>query len=137
MTVAGRRPARRRVSEEAVAAARVVLGLTIAVGGMASAMGATTGDALMAVAIPTLVAILGVLRHSPTVAGWAGAGMWLLLLPHAHGEALLAPLTMAVLCVAIAVGPDRFAGWIGRDFAGGRARRRQDGWIEEDGRPLE
>ena len=120
-----------------MAAARVVIGLTIAVGGMASAMGAATGEPLVAVAIPTLAAMGGALRHSPSLAGWAGAAVWLTLLPHARGEGLIAPLAMTVLCAAIAVGPDRFAGWIGRDFSGGRDRRREDGWIEEDGSPLE
>ena len=120
-----------------MAAARVVLGLTIAVGGMAAAIGATGAQPLVAVAIPTLVALAGVLRHSATLAGWAGMGVWLLLLPHARGEGLIAPLAMAVLCAAIAVGPERFADWIGRDLSGIRDRRREDGWIEEDGRPLD
>jgi hypothetical protein len=138
MTVAGQRPARRQASEEVVAAARVVLGLTIAVGGMATLIGAATGQsAALLLAVPTVALGLGIGLHRLWLAGWAGVGVWLLLLPSAHGEALLAPVAMTVMCAAVAIGPGRFAGWVGRDFAGGRVARRGDAWIEEDGRPLE
>jgi hypothetical protein len=137
MTVAGRRHAHRGVSEETVAAARVVLGLTIAVGGMTSVIGAATGQSIMVAALPTAMVCIGVLRRVMPLAGWAGVVVWLLLVPSVHGEALLAPGAMSVLCAAIAIGPDRFASWVGRDFAGGAVDRRSDAWIEEDGRRLE
>ena len=65
--------------------------------------------------------------------------MWATLLPSAHGEALLAPLAMMVLCLAIAIGPDRLVSWVGRNVA---VRHVVDepqpaGWIEEDGHPVE
>jgi hypothetical protein len=56
-----------------------------------------------------------------------------LLLPAASGEGLLVPLTMIVLCLAVAVGPDRLLSWMARDAAPGSAPRVEDrGWIEED-----
>ena len=46
---------------------------------------------------------------------------------------------MIVLCVAIAIGPDRLVSWVVEDVAGApRAPRgtTAQGWIEEDGLPL-
>ncbi len=43
------------------------------------------------------------------------------------------PLTMIVVCLALAVGPDRLLSWLARDAAPGSAPRVEDrGWIEED-----
>ena len=139
MTLATRRRSGRQASEEAVAAARVVLGLTIGVGAMAAIMGAGSDQLLVVIVIPTIVLAVAVMRAAVPLAGWAGAAVWAVLLPSAHGEAILAPLAMVVLCLAIAIGPDRLTSWVGQDFAGlhegdGRV---PDGWIEEDGHPVD
>ncbi|MGH2418018.1 MAG: hypothetical protein ACRDFY_06765 [Candidatus Limnocylindria bacterium] len=139
MTLATRRRSRTPVSEEAVAAARVVLGLTIGVGLMAAAMGAATEGPIVVIALPTLVLLAAVARGMVPLAGWAGVAVWAVLLPPAHDEALLAPLAMIVLCLAIAIGPERMLSWIGRDAVGQRDAdaRGPQGWIEEDGRPVD
>jgi hypothetical protein len=145
MTVAVRRGSQTAVSEEAVAAARVVLGLTVGVGGMAAGIGAATGATVPFVALPTLVLVicLGWIAvterwrdRAVSLAGLAGVGVWAVLLPEAHGEAMLAPLSMIVLCLAIALGPDRLLAWIGRDIRGRPAPEApeapaSEGWIEE------
>jgi hypothetical protein len=125
-------------SEEAIAAARVVLGMTLAVGGMAAAIGASAGTPLVLLAIPTGAAAAALLLRAVRVAAWAAAAVWVLLAPHASGEALVAPVVMASLCLAIAVGPDRLLGWVGRDAVGiAPDATGSAGWIEEDGRPVD
>ena len=136
MTVATRRRSQRPASEEAVAAARLVLALSFGVGGMAAAIGASTGQPIVVVALPTIVLVIALVRRAVTVAGWAGAATWLCLLPPAHGEAMLAPLAMIVLCVAIAIGPDRLVSLVVDDVVGHHGDvqpRPVQGWIEEDG----
>jgi hypothetical protein len=139
MTLATRRSSRSPVSEEAAAGARVVLGLTIGVGAMAAAMGAATDGPMVVIAAPTLVLLGALVRGSVPLAGWAGIAVWATLLPSAHDEALLAPLAMIVLCLAIAIGPERLLSWIGRDAVGHRdtGDPPAKGWIEEDGRPVD
>jgi hypothetical protein len=139
MTLATRRRSRSPASEEAAAAARVVLGMTLAVGGMAAAIGAASGDPILAIALPTVALSLALLVRAVTLAGWAGVAVWLVLLPSTRGEAILAPLVMVALCLAVAIGPDRLLAWLGRDVVGHPAdeARLSAGWIEEDGRPVE
>lgn len=136
MTLATRRRRRSPVSEEAAAAARLVLALSIAVGGMAAVMGAVSGNSIVLVAVPVLTLVIVLARGAVSLAGWAGVAVWAAILPSANGEALLAPLAMIVLCLAIAIGPDRLSTWVGRDVAGTGAHS-PEGWIEEDGSPLE
>jgi hypothetical protein len=138
MTLATRRRSRSPVSEEAAAVARVVLGMTLAVGGMAAAIGAAADDAILAIALPTAALSLALIVRAASVAGWAGVAVWLVLLPSTRGEAILAPLAMAALCLAVAIGPDRLLGWLGRDVVGHPAEASpSSGWIEEDGRPVD
>lgn len=139
MTLATRPRSRTPVSEEAVAAARVVLGLTVGVGGMAALMGWGNEQAIVVIALPVLVLVIAIVRGTVALAGWAGVAVWATLLPHAHGEALLAPIAMIVLCLAIAIGPGRLASWIGRNVAGRHATEDSQpaGWIEEDGHRVE
>ena len=139
MTLATRPRSRTPVSEEAVAAARVVLGLTVGVGGMAALMGWGNEQSIVVIALPVLVLVIAIVRGAVPVAGWAGVVVWATLLPSAHGEAVLAPIAMMVLCLAIAIGPDRLGSWIGRDVAGRHEaeERQSEGWIEEDGHPVE
>ena len=139
MTLATRPRSRTPVSEEAAAAARVVLGMTVAVGGLAALIGWGNDDPIAVIALPVLVLVIAIVRGAIAVAGWAGVAVWATLLPSAHGEALLAPIAMMVLCLAIAIGPDRLGSWVGRNVA---VRHVVDepqpaGWIEEDGNPVE
>lgn len=139
MSLATRRRPRSPVSEEAVAAARVVLGLTVGVGVMAAAFGLATEGPITVIGLPTLVLLFAIVRRVVTLAGWAGVAVWATLLPSAHDEALLAPIAMIVLCLAIAIGPERMLAWIGHDVAGRHdaEARQPQGWIEEDGRPVD
>lgn len=127
---AGRRTAH---SEDAEAALRALVALTAGVGGFA-AVGAAANGRVPLIALPTL-ALLGCLLIGTSMAVAAGAAgsVWLVLLPAAPGEALLVPLTMIVICLAIAVRPDRLLGWLARDAAPGFVPpAADDGWIEED-----
>ncbi len=116
-----------------------MLGLTVGVGAMAAAIGAATEQPIAVIAAPTLVLLVTILRGRVPLAGWAGVAVWATLLPSAHDEALVAPLAMIVLCLAIAIGPERLLSWVHRDAVGrtGPGARGPQGWIEEDGRPVE
>jgi hypothetical protein len=130
LMAAGRRTA---YSEDAEAVVRALLGLTTGVGAFAAAGAAATGQ-LPLIALPTL-ALLGLLLTGASIApvGYAAASIWVFLLPAASGEGHLVPLTMIVLCLALAVGPDRLLSWMARDAAPGSTPRVEDrGWIEED-----
>ena len=139
MTLATRPRSRTPVSEEAEAAARVVLGLTVVVGGVAAVIGWGIEQPIVLIALPALVLMIAIVRGAVPLAGWAGVAVWATLLPYAHGEALLAPIAMIVPCLAIAIGPDRLVSWVGRDVAGRRDvdEHQPEGWIEEDGHPVE
>ena len=136
MTLATRGWSRNPVSDEAAAAARVILGMTVAVGGMAAAIGAAAGDPILAIGVPTAVLAVALVARAVAVAGWAGVAVWLVLLPSTQSEAVLAPLSMAALCLAVAIGPGRLLAWIRRDVAAvtPNVPGPTDGWIEEDGR---
>ena len=115
--------------------------MTAAVGGMFAGIGAAAGQSLPLVALPTLALALCIAwlvaterwrDGAVTLAGSAGLAVWMVLLPGAHGEAALAPLSMIVLCLAIAVRPDRLAGWIERELSGRPGREPlPEGSIEE------
>ena len=139
MTLAARPRSRTPVSEEAAAAARVVLGLTVAVGGLAALIGWGNDDSIAVIALPVLVLVIAIMRGAVSVAGWAGVAVWATLLPSAHGEALLAPIAMMVLCLSVAIGPDRLGSWVGRNVAvrHDAEETQPTGWIEEDAHPVE
>ena len=139
MTAATGRRSRAPASEEAAAAARVVVGVTIGVGGLASLIGLASGEQIALIGLPTLAVVAAVVRGSVPAIGWASAAVWAFLLPHAHEEALVAPLAMIVLSLGIAIGPERLLGWLGRDVARHATpeARPGDGWIEEDGHPVD
>ena len=139
MALATRRRSRSPVSEEVAAAARVVLALTVGVGAMGAAMGAAAGDPIAIIGLPSAVLALALIRNAVAAAGWAGVAVWLVLVTAARGEAILAPLVMVVLCLGVAIGPDGLLAWIGRNVAARRTPgpRGPDGWIEEDGRPVD
>ena len=124
---------RTATSEERVAATRLVLGLSAAVGGMAGVIGLVGGQSTAWLLLPTIGLLAGLVARAVPVAAWAGVGLWLLVLPHAHAEAMLGPLIMLVACLAIAVGPERLAAMIVRDWEGSRpgSDEPSSGWIEE------
>jgi len=137
MTVATRRRSRTPASDEAVAGARVVLGLTIGIGGMACVVGLATGQPLILIGLPTLLLVLSTVRGLVPLAGWSGVAVWAALIPTAHGEAVAVPLAMMVICLAIAVGPGELLSWFARDAAPGLHPPEPgapvvEGWIEED-----
>jgi hypothetical protein len=131
---AATRQSRRQVSEETAAAARVVLALTIAVGGLAGTIGIVTGQPMALIAIPSGILLIAILVRAVVPAGWAGAAVWAGILPAAHAEAMVGPLVMIAVCLAIAVGPERLASLVARDFRGRRTTHDapDTGWIEED-----
>ena len=117
--------------EETTAAIRAVLALSVGVGAMAAGGSALIGDPLVLVGIPTLALAAATARGATTPAAYAAASLWLMFLLRVQGEALLVPLGMAVICLAIAVGRDRLEAW----FSGIREPRApsgaDEGWIEE------
>jgi len=139
MTLATRRRSRAPVSEEAEAAARVVLGMTVAVGGVAAAIGAGSGGPIVMIVLPTLALLIAIMLGTVRVAGWAALAVWAIILPSAGDAGLLAPIAMIVLCLAIAIGPGRLSSWVGRDVMGVQraSDRSPAGWIEEDGGPVD
>lgn len=118
-------------SEETTAAVRAVLALSLGVGAMAAGGSALTGDPLVLVGIPTLVLAAAIARGASTPAAYAAAGLWLTFLLRVQGEALLVPLAMAVICLAIALGPDRLEAWISSTREPETSRGADEGWIEE------
>jgi len=133
MTVGTGRQARRPASEEAVAATRVVLALTAAVGGMAGGIGIVGAQPMAWVALPVIGLLVAGLMRATRIAAVFGAVIWAALLPGAHAEGMLGPLLMTLACIAIAVGPERMVSWAARDFRGRRTPERpvEAGWIEE------
>lgn len=122
--------------EDAEAAVRAVLGLTAGVGGLSAAVAVAT-DQVPFTALPTLVVVACLLGGaSILVAAYAAASIWLVLAPTASGEALLVPVAMIVLCLAIALGPERLLSWLARDAAPTADRAAGEGWIEEDPRRI-
>ena len=140
MAVGRSRAAAGHISEEMVAAARVVQALSLSVGMVLSAIGVATGDPLAIIVVPTALLAASLVVISVTdrwrslavaASGWAGVGVWLVVLPQAHAEAMLGPLLMLAVCLSIAVGPGRLWSWIVRDFCGAVEPSASDGWIEE------
>jgi hypothetical protein len=139
MAATAGRHTRARASEEVVAVARVVVAATIGVGAMAAAIGLSTGEPIALIGIPTLILGIAVRRGWIALVGWSSAAIWAFLVPHAREEALVAPIAMLVVSLGIAIGPDRLLAWLGRDVAGARELERgsDEGWIEEDGHPID
>src|SRR5688572_30854258 len=92
--------------EESTAATRAVLAMSLGVGAVAAGGSALIGDPLVLVSIPTLALAVAMARGAVTAAAYAAASLWLMFLLRVQGEALLVPIAMAVVCMAIALGPD-------------------------------
>ena len=108
-----------------------MLGLTAAVGAMAALSAAAIGDPLAAIGLPTVLLIAFAARHSVAAAGYAAAVVWVAFIPRAPGLAMLVPIAMAVICLAIALGPARLMAWVREDFGGRDRHEDATGWIEE------
>jgi hypothetical protein len=124
--------------EDAEAAIRALLGLTIAVGGLLSLMAVAT-DGFPVTAVPTLALLALLIGRAPIEwAAWAAFSVWLLLLPSTPLEALIAPLSMIAICLAVALGPDRLLGWLARDATASppSSAGAQEGWIEDEPRRI-
>ena len=121
------------VPEEIVAPERAILGLTAGVGAMAAAASAVIGDPFALIAVPTIVLLALLARGAVSAAGYAAMAVWLIFVLRAPGEALLVPLAMAVVCLAIGMGPDRLISWVRQDFGGRPDPEPPEarGWIEE------
>jgi hypothetical protein len=119
--------------EEIVAAERAILALSVGVGGMATLISLAVGDPLAFVGIPSLVAFVLLARGAIGAAAWAAVVGWLIFATRAPNEAILVPLAMSVICLAIAIGPERFGGWLRDDVGGshGIEPGEERGWIEE------
>jgi hypothetical protein len=128
-------------AEEWAAARGVLVAVTAATGGMLAAFAFVGGGPPLALGPALLVAIGGRIGLPDAIRGAAGASIWLLVAPHAHAEALVAPLSMAAAWAAVAVGPERLAAWIRAEWTGREASPGSppDGgspepiaWIEDD-----
>lgn len=134
-------------TEEGRAAARTLLTTTAAIGGMVTLIDLAVGSppVIAAPALALLVGLVGIRLFGWTTAltratGWAGAAVWLVLVPTARGEAIVVPLAMTVICAALAIGPGRVLAWAIRDAAGRDVDRATEvaadgphtaGWIED------
>jgi len=122
-------------SEEADAVYGVVMAITAASGAMIALFDVANGR-LPVTAVPTAVLLVALARRSVPLAAWAGVATWAIIAPLGQGVALLAPATMAVACLAFAVGPGRLLDWVRDEWVG---RDEDDatlaaGWIEDDRR---
>ncbi len=84
--------------------------------------------------LPTLFLVVAMAARARTAAAWSAAILWALVLPHAHAEGMVGPFVMIAACVAVAVGPERFASAVVRDWRGERTAPSTDSpaaWIEE------
>ena len=98
---------------------------------MAAGASALIGDALVVVGIPTLALAAAIARGATVPGAYAAASLWLAFLPRVQGEALLVPLAMAVICLAVAVGPERLEAWFSGEREPDGFPQVDQGWIEE------
>ena len=127
------RPRTRR-SEESDAVYGVVMAVTAASGGMIAVFDAVDGT-LPLTAAPTIVLLAALVQRSTVASAWSGVVLWALVLGRASGLAVLAPILMAGLCLAFAVGPDRLLDWVRDEWTGREEDNPSEvGWIEEDPR---
>src|SRR5688500_6142421 len=117
--------------EESTAATRAVLALSLGVGAVAAGGSALIGDPLVVVSIPTLGVAGAIARSATSPPAYAAACLWLMSLLQVQGEALLVPIAMAVVCLAIALGPDRLEALFSDTREPQPRRTAGEGWIEE------
>lgn len=119
-------------SEEGAAAESVVLLVSVVVGGMLTVFESITEVPLL-VAFATLGLAVTLALRLERAQPWAAALLWATILIRTEGMALIPPLMMIVVCVALAVGFDRILDWARDDWAGKHTDEEpRAGWIEED-----
>ena len=122
---------RRVPGDETTAVIRALLALSLGVGAVAAGGSALIGDPLALVSIPTLALGAAVVRGESIPAAYAAACLWLMFVMRVEGEALLVPMAMATICMAIALGPDRLEAWFSASRRPQPPRAADEGWIEE------
>ena len=119
------------------AASSVVLALTAGVGVMIVLLSAVQG-VVNPIVFPTAGLIVGICRDAPVASAWFALVAWVTLVPLALGMAIVAPLRMIVVCLALAIGPERVLAWAETHVRLGPPRAGADpataGWIEDDPR---
>jgi len=119
------------------AASSVVLAVTAGVGVMIVLLFAAQGM-VNPVAVPTAALLVSIGRHAVVASAWFSLVAWAMLLPLALGMAIVAPLMMIVICLALAIGPERVLAWLGAHAGLSSPRADADpgmvGWIEDDPR---
>ena len=127
------------MGEAEIAAASVVLALTATVGGMVALLTAVQGGVAL-IALPTAALLVCMARHDTVASAWWALAAWAALLPMAISMGILAPALMMVVCLGLAIGPDRVAGWVQERLrvspppADPGSAPESVGWIEDDPR---
>jgi hypothetical protein len=132
MLAAVRGRSRASGSEEGDALYGAVMAVTAATGGMLALFDGA-GHELPLTAAPAIVMLVAVAGRKVTAGAWAAVAVWVLVLPLAPGLAILAPVSMILVCAAFAIGPGRLIDWVRDDWIGGDQGSALDaGWIEDD-----
>ena len=127
------------MGEAEIAAASVVLALTATVGGMVALLTAVQGSVAL-IALPTAALLVCMARHATVASAWWALAAWAALVPMAMGMGILAPALMMAVCLGLAIGPDRVAGWVQERMrvspppADPASTPASVGWIEDDPR---
>jgi hypothetical protein len=97
--------------DQAEAASRMVLGLTLAAGGMVALGGAIAGSAAVVIAVPAALLLIFLVGRETVAAGWCGVAIWTFLAPMAPYDGILAPMVMIAACAVIGLQPARVIAW--------------------------
>jgi hypothetical protein len=122
-----RRPAR---SEEGEAAERVIVFVSVVVGAMLTLFESVAAFPML-VALATLGLAVALVLRATGFAPWAALALWATILIRTEGWALVPPLMMMVLCLALAMGPDRLLDWMRDEWNGRDVSDPRSGWIED------
>ena len=117
--------------DQAEAVSRMVLGLTLAAGGMVALSGAVAGSAAAVIGVPTALLLVLLLVRATAAAGWCGVAIWTVLAPMAPYDGIIAPLAMIAACIVIALRPARVAAWFTDAPPPDSSRDLEPAWIEE------
>jgi hypothetical protein len=120
-------------SEEGEAAQSVVLVLSLVVGAMLTLFESVREVPLL-VAGSTLGLAVALAMRADRLAPWLATALWAAILIRTEGLGLVAPIMMIVLCLALAIGPDRLLDWVRDQWNGRQVGEPPAGWIEDDPR---
>jgi hypothetical protein len=125
------------MGEAELAASSVVLAITAAAGVMLVLLAAVNG-AVSPIVVPTTALLVCIARRAPVAGAWCALAAWVTLLPMALGMGVVAPTLMILVCLSLAIGPDRVIAWAEAHVRLGAASPATDpetaGWIEDDPR---